>query len=194
MIKAGLKKASIKKIKSFRAKHSECFNFWMTAVSVPQALKTDKAVIKTSLKPKNDTEKSDFISMLSDLFFKTVVKCICQNYASAKGGFAEWLRVPDCKLHRLMLWNSEENVKGQGSQRRLFKRDIFFMIKILRGNIKSKVKLLMSLIKIKKHYFSAYVICQILMSVTNVEISFVNWDILFKLTISKHRNGIWYDL
>ena len=73
-----------------------------------------------------------------------------------------------------MLWDSEENVKKQGLQRRLFERDIFFMIKILKRNIKSKAELLMNLVKIRKHYFSAYVMCQILMSVTNTEISFVN--------------------
>ena len=87
----------------------------MTTVSISQTLKADKAVIKTSLKLKNDTEKSDSTSISFDSFFETVVKCICQNCASAKSDFAGWLRIPNCKLHGLMLWNPEENAKEQGS-------------------------------------------------------------------------------
>ena len=159
MIKAGLRKASARKTKSFRAECFECSNFWMTVISVSQMLKTGKAVIKTSLKPKNDTEKSDFISMLSDSLSEIIVKCICQNHAFAKGDFAGWLRVFDHKLHRLMLWDSEENVKEQELQKKLFKRDIFFIIEILRENVKSKAELFMSLAKIRKHYLSVYVMC-----------------------------------
>ena len=174
MTKADLRKASVRKIKSFRTECFECFNFWMTAVSVPQVSKADKAVIKISLKFKNDTKKSDSASMLSDSLSETVVKCICQNHASAKDGFAEWLRVSDCKLHGLMLWDPEENTKRQGPQKRLFKRNISFMIEILEGNVWSKVELLVGLAKIRKHYPSVYMMCQILMSAINAEISFVN--------------------
>ena len=159
MTKTDLKKASAKKTKLFRAEHSEHLNSWMIVVSVPQALKASKAIIKTSLKSKNDTEKSDSTSMLSDLFFETVIKHICQNCASAKNGFAEWLRVPNHKLHRLMLWNPEKNIKEQKPQRRLFKRDIFFMIEILEGNVESKAELLINLTKIEKHYSFVYVMC-----------------------------------
>ena len=86
----------------------------MTVISVPQALKagkTAKAIIKASLKLKENIKKSDSVSMLSDSLSETVIKCIHQNQAPAKDNFAEWLRVPDCKLHKLMLWNFEKNAK-----------------------------------------------------------------------------------
>ena len=89
MIKADLKKTSVRKAKSFRAGCSGCPNSWMIMVSVPQMPKAGKTVIKTSSKFKDDTEKSDFASMSSDSLSETVVKCTCQNHASAKGGFAE---------------------------------------------------------------------------------------------------------
>ena len=75
----------------------------MTVISVPQMLKAGKAVIKTSLKSKNNIKKSDFNLILSDSSSEIIVKCTHQNWAFAKGDFAEWLRVSDCKLHRLML-------------------------------------------------------------------------------------------
>ena len=194
MTKAGLRKTSVKKVKLFRAECSECFNSWMTVISVPQISKTDKAVIKTSLKSKNNTEKFDSVSISFDSLFKIVIKCICQNCASVKDGFAGWLRVPDHKLHELMLWDPEENAKRQRLQKRLFERNISFIIEILRENVESKMELLMSLIKIEKHYSSVYIMCQILMSATNMEIPFTDWDILFKFTISKHENRIQHDL
>ena len=194
MIKADLKKVSVKKAKSFRAEHSEHSNFWMTTVSIPQMPKVSKIITKTSSKLKNDIKKFDSISTSSDPFFKIIVKCICQNHASAKGGFAGWLKVSNHKLHRLMLWDSEKNTKRQKLQRKLFERDISFMIKILKENIKNKAELLVNLTKIRKHYPSAYVMCQILMSVTNTEIPFTDWDTLFKLTINKHRNRIQHNL
>ena len=157
MTKTDLRKASVKKAKSFRTEHSEHSNFWMIMISISQALKASKAVIKTSLKFKNDTEKSDSASISFNLSSKTVIKHICQNCAFAKGSFAEWLKVFDCKLHRLMLWNSKKNIKKQRLQERLFERDISFMIEILKGNIENKVKLLVNLTKIEKHYSSAYV-------------------------------------
>ena len=157
---------------------------------MPQILKISKIITKTSLKPKNNTEKSDFNLILSDSSSETVIKHICQNQTSAKSNFAKWLKVSDCKLHGLILWNFEKNAKGQELQERLFKRDIFFMIEILERNMKNKVKLLVRLAKIRKHYSSVYVMCQILMSAINVEIPFINWDTLFEFTISKHENEI----
>ena len=162
----------------------------MITVSMPQTLKVSKAVIKTSLKSKDDTKKSNFNSTSSDSPSEIIIKCTHQNQAPAKSDFAEWLRVPNCKLYKLMLWNLEKNAKGQGPQEKLFKRNISFMIKIFKENIKSKTELLVKLTKIKKHYSSAYVMCQTLISATNTEISFVNWDTLFKLIINKHRNKI----
>lgn len=73
-----------------------------------------------------------------------------------------------------MLWDLKENIKGQGLQERLFERDISFMIEILERNVRSKVELLVGLAKIKKYYPSAYVMCQILMSAINIEISIIN--------------------
>ena len=146
----------------------------MITVSIPQVSKADKVIIKTSSKLKNDIKKSDSASTSSDSFSETVVKCTYQNCAFAKSDFTEWLRIPDCKLHRLMLWNPEENTKGQGLQKRLFKRDISFIIKILKGNIESKAKLLVNLTKIRKHYPSVYVMCQTLMSAINTEIPFTD--------------------
>ena len=169
----------------------------MIVISIFQVSKAGKAVkiiTKASLKPKKDTKKSDSVSMSSDSFSEIIVKHTCQNWAPAKGDFVGWLRVPNHKLHRLMLWDSEENAKRQGLQRRLFERNIFFIIEILRGNVESKVELLIGLTKIEKHYFSVYMMCQILMSAINVEIPFINWDILFKFTINKHENGILYGL
>ena len=136
--------------------------------------KAGKAVIKTSLKLKDDTKKSDFTSILSDSLSETVIKCTHQNHASAKNDFAEWLRVLNYKLHRLMLWDFEENTKEQKLQKRLFERDIFFMIEIFKENIESKTELLVSLMKIEKNYSSVYMMCQILMSATNTEIPFIN--------------------
>ena len=46
---------------------------------MPQILKADKVIIKTSLKFKNNIKKSDFNLMLSDLLFETVIKHIYQN-------------------------------------------------------------------------------------------------------------------
>ena len=161
---------------------------------MPQILKISKAVIKTSLKSKDDTEKSNSDSILSDSSSETVIKHIYQNQTSAKNDFAEWLRVSNHKLHKLILWDFKENTKEQKLQRRLFKRNISFMIEILRENVKSKVRLFMSLIKIKKHYSFAYVMCQTLMSATNMEIPFTDWDTLFKLMINKHENGIQHNL
>ena len=48
------------------------------------------------------------------------------------------------------------------------------MIEILKGNVESKVELLVKLIKIEKYYFSIYMMCQILMSVINVEFPFID--------------------
>ena len=73
-----------------------------------------------------------------------------------------------------MLWDSEENTKEQGLQRKLFEKDISFMIEIFKENVGSKAELLVNLTKIRKYYPSAYVICQILISVTNTEIPFIN--------------------
>ena len=190
MIKADQKKAPAKRLKQFRAE----LNSWITMVSVPQTLRAGKAITKTPSKPKDNTKKSDSNSTLSDPPSETVVKYTHQNWAPAKGDFAGWLRVPDCKLHGLMLWDPEENAKRQELQRRLFKRDIFFIIEILEGNIESKVRLLVRLAKIEKHYSSAYVMCQTLISVTNMEIPFADWDILFKFMINKHRNRIQHNL
>ena len=131
-------------------------------ISVPQVSKADKAVkavTKALLKLKKDTEKSDSTSTLFDPPSKIIIKCICQNQASAKSNFAGWLRVPDCKLHGLMLWDPEENTKRQGLQGRLFKKDISFMIEIFKKNVESKVELLVSLAKIEKHYSSVYMMC-----------------------------------
>ena len=58
-----------------------------------------------------------------------------------------------------MLWNPKENAKEQESQKRLFKRNIFFIIKILEENVENKIELFVNLAKIRKHYFSAYVMC-----------------------------------
>ena len=99
MIKADQKKTPIRKLKQFKAES----NSWITAVLVPQMLKVSKVIIKTSSKFKNNIKKSDSNSMLSDSSSEIIIKCICQNWASAKSDFAEWLRISDCKLHRLML-------------------------------------------------------------------------------------------